>query len=112
MGIDCIFLSQGCEIENTGIDNLDAEKETVLFPNPFKDIINISTNINEQLEVSLFDITSRKIFNQLFNNSTSINTAHYVKGIYLYEVKSKNEVIKKGKIIKEQPPFNTINCNY
>ena len=29
----------------------------------------------------------------------AINTEHLAKGIYLYEVRSKNGVIKKGKVI-------------
>ena len=36
-----------------------------------------------------------------FINSISINTEQLAKGIYLYEVRNKNGVIKKGKVVKD-----------
>lgn len=72
-----------------------------IYPNPFIDKINITTKTNELLEVSLYDISSRKLFYQSFLNSTSINTEQLAKGIYLYEVRNKNGVIKKGKVVKD-----------
>lgn len=72
-----------------------------LFPNPFTDKINITVKRNELVEVSLYDVTSRKIVNQSFTNSTSINTEQLSKGIYIYEVRNKNGVIKKGKVVKD-----------
>lgn len=84
-----------------GINEVKNNKELVLIPNPFTDKINITVNRNELVEVNLFDVTARKIFNQSFTNSTSINTEKLAKGIYLYEVRNKNEVIKKGKVVKD-----------
>jgi hypothetical protein len=81
------------EVKNT--DNFN------LFPNPFSDKINITVKRNELIEVNLFDVTARKIFSQSFTTSTSINTEQLAKGIYLYEVRNKNGVIKKGKVVKE-----------
>lgn len=73
----------------------------LLFPNPFTDKINITVKSNESVEISLFDITSRKIFNQSFINSIAINTEQLAKGVYLYEVRNKNGMIKKAKIVKD-----------
>jgi hypothetical protein len=89
-----------------GINELKNQDDLILFPNPFTDKVNITIKRNELLEVSLYDVTSRKIFNQSFTipiaiGTISINTEQLAKGIYLYEVRNKNGVIKKGKVVKE-----------
>jgi hypothetical protein len=38
---------------------------------------------------------------QTFTNSISLNTESFSKGVYLYEVRNKNGVIKNGKLVKE-----------
>ncbi|HKR03152.1 MAG TPA: T9SS type A sorting domain-containing protein [Bacteroidia bacterium] len=84
----------------TGLQQIKQIAGLSLFPNPFSDKLNITIKRNELVEISLFDVTSRKIFNQTFTNSISINTEQLAKGIYLYEVRNKNGVIKKGKVVK------------
>ncbi|HKR04011.1 MAG TPA: T9SS type A sorting domain-containing protein [Bacteroidia bacterium] len=71
-----------------------------VYPNPFNDKLNFSCETNENLQVHLYDITARKLLQQTFTNSISINTEQLAKGIYLYEVRNKNGVIKKGKVVK------------
>jgi hypothetical protein len=82
------------EIKNTGED-------IKIIPNPFFDLLNIIAKRNELVEINLFDVTARKIFKQSFTNSTSINTSQLAKGIYFYQVRNKNGVVKKGKVVKE-----------
>ncbi len=72
-----------------------------VFPNPFNDLINIKANENELMEIILYDVLTRKIFNQSFTNSISLNTEQFANGIYIYEIRNKNGVIKKGKVVKE-----------
>jgi hypothetical protein len=72
-----------------------------VFPNPVTDKLTITSKTNEPLEITLFDLTSRKLLQQQFTNSTSINTSNLSKGIYIYELRNKNGVIKKGKVIKD-----------
>jgi hypothetical protein len=36
-----------------------------------------------------------------FSNSTSIDTEGFAKGIYIYEIKSKDEGMKMGKVVKQ-----------
>jgi hypothetical protein len=90
----------------TGIAINNPDSQTDLFPNPFSDKLNISIKSNKPVEVLFYDITSRKIFNQSFTNSISLNTEQLSKGIYFYEVRNKNgpdsyRQIKKGKVVKE-----------
>ena len=85
----------------TGIDEQNENYGINIFPNPMTYTLNATVKNTELLEIILYDITSRKIFNQSFTNSTSISTEQLAKGIYLYEVRNKNGVIKKGKIVKD-----------
>jgi OOP family OmpA-OmpF porin len=84
-----------------GIGEQNENAEVKTYPNPFSDELNFNTSNNELSQIILYDITSRKIFNQSFSNSTSINIEQLAKGIYIYEVRNKNGMIKKGKVVKE-----------
>ncbi|HKR03629.1 MAG TPA: SBBP repeat-containing protein [Bacteroidia bacterium] len=85
----------------TGIDTPAELIKTSLYPNPFYDLLNIRVNNNELSEVIIYEITSRKILYQRFANSVSLNTKQLAKGIYIYEIRNKNNVIGKGETIKE-----------
>jgi hypothetical protein len=84
-----------------GINEAKNNDEFILFPNPFSNKLAITSKTNQPLEITLFDITSRKLLHQQFTNSTSINTSHLSKGIYIYELRNKNGVIKKGKVVRD-----------
>ncbi|HLG33421.1 MAG TPA: T9SS type A sorting domain-containing protein [Bacteroidia bacterium] len=91
--------SMTCNSE-VGINEVENREQSLLFPNPFTDEINISLKRNELIEVTLFDITSRKILQKKFIKSVSINTEQLAKGIYIYQVRNEKGIIKNGKIIK------------
>jgi len=98
------FLIQkpGCICNTTGFNETTINSgEINIFPIPFSDRINIISNNKELSEIILYDITARKLCQQKFINTVSLNTEQLVKGIYLYEVKNKNGVIRKGKVVKD-----------
>ena len=85
-----------------GIDNPNFQgADYLISPNPFTNEINIKTNSSELSEIIFYDIASRKLLQQTFFNSAIINTTQLSKGIYFYEVKNKNGVVRKGKVVKE-----------
>ncbi len=94
--MSCLVFQQTTNVIET---SETAEKVTV-FPNPFNDKIEVVIKNNIQSEVFLFDVTSRKILQQKFTNSVSLNTEQLAKGIYLYEVRDKNGLYKTGKVLK------------
>ncbi len=86
----------------TGITNLQSSIFNVqLSPNPVTNKLNVKTNNNELSEIILYDISSRKLLQQKFTNSVSLNTEQLAKGLYLYEVRNKNGLCKKGKVVKD-----------
>lgn len=80
--------------DNQQVDNI------VLFPNPFNANLNVRTVDNQQSVIMIYDILSKKLLQQTFTNSVSLNTKQFENGIYIYEVRNNNGVIKKGKIVK------------
>ena len=86
---------------STAISSNEIAKNTIgIFPNPFSNKINITSTKNENMEIILYDVISKIILQQKFTNSVSLNTEELSKGIYIYEVRNKNGVIKNGKILK------------
>jgi type IX secretion system substrate protein len=84
----------------SGVMNTYQHGNAKVYPNPAKDELNIIINDNEFYEISFYDITSRNLIHQYFTASIKINIEKLNKGIYFYEIRNKNSVISKGKIIK------------
>ncbi|MDQ3050363.1 MAG: T9SS type A sorting domain-containing protein [Bacteroidota bacterium] len=104
MGIDCIFLFDGCDSTNsiTGDENIVSNKILNVYPNPFTNSINVNIDyFNPGLNILIYDIYSKLLINSRFKNSITVNTEHLAKGIYYYEVRNNYSLIKNGKIIKE-----------
>jgi hypothetical protein len=72
-----------------------------LYPNPFRNNLNIVAEENEMVQFNLYDIYSDKILVETFSKSLTLPTDYLSKGIYFYEVRDKNGLIKTGKLIKE-----------
>ena len=72
-----------------------------VYPNPMADKLNVKINNNEPSEINIYDISSRKILQQTFTNTITLNTEQLAKGVYLYEVRSRKGIIKNGKVIKQ-----------
>ena len=72
-----------------------------LFPNPVTDKLNVQINNNEQTEIILYDLSSKKLLQQTFTNTTTINTEQLAKGMYLYTLRNRNGIIKNGQVIKQ-----------
>ncbi|MBK8875707.1 MAG: T9SS type A sorting domain-containing protein [Bacteroidetes bacterium] len=55
----------------------------------------------KKIEVVLSDIAGRKVYQEAFSSSLSINTEQLAKGTYLYELRNKNGIVKIGKVVKD-----------
>ncbi len=96
-----IFLAKIEPDSTTSISNfLHPDSNFQVFPNPVTNELHVKTNTNEPIEIILYDIASKILLHQSFVNSTSINTEQLTRGIYIYELRNKNGVIKKGKVVK------------
>jgi hypothetical protein len=85
----------------TGIEEQNSSAEIRISPNPFSARIDVTSKRNEPADFALYDVMGRKKLQQSFTNSTSLNAEQLASGIYLYEVRNKSGVIKKGKVVKQ-----------
>lgn len=102
--VNSIYIAlNGFGINNLiGIDKIENNNSISLFPNPFAESVDIFVmNNQDQLEFVLYDLLSRKLLQQKFTNSISLNTQQLAKGIYIYEVRDRNGLCKKGKAVKD-----------
>lgn len=86
----------------TEVENISPQQTSInIFPNPFTNELIFNSESEEQSEIIIYDFTSRKLLQQKFTNSVSLNTEQLAKGLYLYEVRNKNGLCKKGKVVKD-----------
>lgn len=98
---DLIINYSDCIDTTVGIsDNPYNYIEHDIFPNPFTNTLTISTNDHHSGEIEIYDLQHRKLFSEHFENSLIMNTENLVPGIYIYEIYSKNQMIGRGKVIK------------
>jgi len=101
--IDDVCISEDSLTCNStvGINDPKGKYELILFPNPFSNELNITVKEHDAVELIIYDLTGRIIIKNSFRNSAVIKTGHLAKGLYLYEVRSREGIIKTGKIVKE-----------
>ncbi len=85
---------------SVGISSISSNEDLMIYPNPFSDQLTINMNNNSSSELTIYDVTSRKLIQQYFVNSLVINTDELAKGLYLYEVKTNSRIVRKGKLTK------------
>jgi Secretion system C-terminal sorting domain len=71
-----------------------------VYPNPMVDVLNIELKFKENTEIILYYITHKKIMQQIFSGSVSLNIQELTNGSYFYELRSKMGLIKNGILVK------------
>ncbi len=84
-----------------GIKRIEEPLKPWMYPNPFANDLKVECLNCGQAEISIYDVTSRKIFQQGFTNVVTLRLPQLTAGIYLYEIRSENKLIKTGKVVKE-----------
>jgi len=83
-----------------GIKNLLSASQTEVFPNPFSHFLNVKSKSNQPLKIFLYDISMRKLQQQIFVNDAILNTETLSKGIYIYEIRNDSYESLRGKLVK------------
>ncbi len=82
------------------LNDVSDNSHCTIAPNPFTEKLNISLSSYEPAEVTFYDIASRRIYQQVFTNTVSLNTEKLTNGIYFVEVHDINGFYKKEKVVK------------
>jgi type IX secretion system substrate protein len=81
----------------TGVENLELESKIKLYPNPTINQLSIEIEGNLKLKnIKVYDISSQLIYQGI---ESIINTSQWTKGLYLIEIETDQEIIRK-KVIK------------
>lgn len=86
-----------------GVDELNSQDHVNIFPNPFKDEINIQLSklSNSTIKIEVVDVMGRLIDNYNFSNTNSIKISNdYQKGIYLVNIYENGTLLKSQKLVK------------
>jgi hypothetical protein len=78
-----------------GLNNeLDAEFELLVYPNPSTDVINfefLSEEVNENLELKIYDGLGRVVYTGMITSPFhSVSSSNFESGNYNYSIKSSN----------------------
>lgn len=82
-------------VEYTGIDEVSMENTTMVYPNPAKDVINVTaaSNINS---IEVYSITGQLLISENGNDMQSqINVSELANGIYMMKISTEDGVINK-----------------
>ena len=94
----CTSSSIPYNVTNLGVGENANNTQVIVFPNPVTDKLFIEVDNNSPSEVVIYDITSRKLIQQKFTSSLIVNTETLSAGIYFYEVRNENALVKTGKL--------------
>lgn len=98
-GNGAIFSLYICDPTTSAIEENMAFNNAV-YPNPFSNEINLNININGNTKFVLYDAFSKKLIDKSLSSNSPINTEHLSGGIYIYELVVDNQIIRKGKLVK------------
>ncbi|MFW5793273.1 MAG: T9SS type A sorting domain-containing protein [Bacteroidota bacterium] len=83
----------------TSIVNI--KEEISIYPNPASTTINVNKSNNNSSEIVVYNVNGVKIYHDTFSdNKTQINVSNWEKGVYIFEIKCKNEIFKHKIIIE------------
>ena len=82
--------------ETLGVNTTENELQSIVYPNPATDKININTN-SEVLNVEVYNILGKQIFASEAINQ--IDVGEFSKGLYLLKIKTEKGVVSKKIII-------------
>ena len=70
-----------------------------IYPNPTSDQFFIETNTNEKLNVDLYDINGRHVFNKSVSDKSNIDVTTLSAGVYTLTIKNTDRVVNKKLVI-------------
>lgn len=102
-GTHAIIIDNFTVTEVLGINDTNLDSKFSVFPNPTKNILNISNSMDASIEnIELIDINGRSIINNKVANTTEtqINISDIAQGVYMLRIVSDRGTLVK-KIVKE-----------
>ena len=83
------------------IQDIDPVIDVRVYPNPSKGIVHVFVDSPSRVEISLYDISGRKLLQHSFTRTTTITLSPVIQGLLFYELRNHRGLIATGKIVKE-----------
>jgi len=83
----------------TGVDDVHASSEIFIYPNPVKDVLQISVPNQTIKEISLISLEGKKVMSQTGAVSNRMDVGNLANGVYLLEVKTTNGLLRKKLVV-------------
>ena len=100
--VSVTFEGYDCSDLATSVNEKNGNQQLKISPNPTTSITTISTSQNlTNATLTIYDITGRALLQQPFNAQTTINITQLTNGIYIAEIKDKQNRSAVGKLVKD-----------
>jgi Endonuclease I/Secretion system C-terminal sorting domain len=78
------------------VEEIEFDATLSIYPNPAKDVVNISISNNVITRIEIYDVLGKRVFVRKINESMSIDISTLKSGLYLFKfVQDEKTVIKK-----------------
>jgi len=85
---------------STGVEDVDASStELYIYPNPVNDVLQVTVPHQTIKEISLISMEGKKVLSQTGVISNRVNVGELANGVYLLEVRTKNELLRRKIVI-------------
>jgi len=79
--------------------NVLAEPSALVYPNPANTELYIELLNCDSAQIEIFDISGRICLKENLNTMNSLDVSLISKGLYIYKLTSKGELIKAGRLV-------------
>jgi OmpA-OmpF porin, OOP family len=72
----------------------------LVYPTVLTDLLYVQMNNTENMQLTIYDTAGRVVIQSSFTNQTSVSVAELAAGMYYYELRDQEGIVKNGKLLK------------
>lgn len=92
------FTDTNCDI--LSVDDINSTRSLKIVPNPANDVIKLSGNSGESVQIQIFDVLGKIVYDRTKNFNENISVSRLKSGIYLLSARSQKSQTSKKLVIK------------
>ena len=94
-------LSPSFTLCSTSAEDIAANHQFEINPNPFDEMLNISSGLQQSAELVLFNVLGEQVIQSEVLGNAAVNTLDLQCGIYFYQVRDNQIILQAGKVVKK-----------
>jgi hypothetical protein len=90
-----------------GVDNIEAENDMKVYPNPTTGIFNVKVDVpmNEEIGIGVYDVAGSELQNVITSTMTQghyeVNLNGYAAGVYFVRMQIQDQIITKKVVLRK-----------